>query len=135
MHDVLRRIQHADDANQVVADLERSGRITQEEKAEVERMLADFWSIPETHDWFAPSLKSLNEVAIYTPEGDSYVPDRVVFDKGNVLVIDYKFGVPNAQHHRQVLYYKQLIEQMGYSVSAYLCYVPHKHVVSVTVPN
>ncbi len=135
MHDVLRHIRHFDDANHVVADLERTGRITQDEKTEVERMLADFWLIPETREWFAPTLKSLNEVAIFTPEGDSYVPDRVVFDKDNVLVIDYKFGVPNKQHHRQVLHYKQLIEQMGYSVAAYLCYVPNKQVVSVTVPT
>jgi ATP-dependent exoDNAse (exonuclease V) beta subunit len=135
MHDVLRHIRNFNDGNQVVADLERIGRITQEEKVEVERMLADFWTIPETGDWFAPSLKSLNEVAIFTPDGDSYVPDRVVFDTENVLVIDYKFGAPHPQHHRQVLHYKQLIEQMGFTVAAYLCYVPNKQVVCLTASS
>jgi hypothetical protein len=135
MHDVLRHIRHFNDGNQVVADLERLGRITQEEKVEVERMLADFWTIPETSDWFAPSLKSLNEVAIFTPDGDSYVPDRVVFNTDNVLVIDYKFGAPHPQHHRQVLHYKQLIEQMGFTVAAYLCYVPNKQVVRVAASS
>lgn len=135
MHDVLRHIHQVDDEKRVMSELEQSGRITIEEKCEIERMLADFWSIPETQDWFSPSLKSLNEVTIFTPEGDSYVPDRVVFDKEKVLVIDYKFGIPQPQHHQQVLHYKQLIEQMGYEATAYLCYVPTKQVVTVTTAS
>ena len=52
-----------------------------------------------------------------------------------ILVIDYKFGAPHPQHHRQVLNYKQLIEQMGFTVAAYLCYVPNKQVVRVAASS
>jgi len=131
MHDVLRRIHSRDDSRFVLNDLEREGHITEQEKAAIEEMLVDFWSIPETSQWFDPAFRSRNELPILTPEGESYIPDRVVFSHNEVLVVDYKFGTYRASHRHQVLTYKKLIESMGYQVSAFLCYVPEKNVLPV----
>jgi len=115
----------------VVADMERSGHITEDEKANVNRMLENFWAISETKNWFAPHVKTLNETPIFTPEGNTYIPDRVVIENGKATIIDYKFGQEKPKYRRQVLNYKQLVEEMGYSVSAFLCYVEQNRVEEV----
>ncbi|MBB3188283.1 UvrD-helicase domain-containing protein [Microbacter margulisiae] len=132
MHDVLRRIRHIDDGNKVIAELERSGKISQEEKEEIENMLKEFWTIPETSQWFDPALRAQNETAILIPGESSYIPDRVVFDHQNATIIDYKFGMPHPSHHRQVLQYKRLLEEMGFTAQAFLCYVPDRNVIRVS---
>jgi len=131
MHEVLRNIRHAGDESRVVADMERSGHITEDEKANVNRMLENFWAISETKNWFAPHVKTLNETPIFTPEGNTYIPDRVVIENGKATIIDYKFGQEKPKYRRQVLNYKQLVEEMGYSVSAFLCYVEQNRVEEV----
>ncbi|MGC9150320.1 MAG: UvrD-helicase domain-containing protein [Microbacter sp.] len=135
MHDVLRRLHSHEDAQRVMNDLEREGHVTEQEKKEIERMLSDFWSIPETAQWFDPALRSRNELPVLTPEGHSYVPDRVVFNDNHVVVVDYKFGAYHVSHRHQVITYKTLIEAMGYRVTAFLCYVPEKKVVQVFSSN
>lgn len=131
MHEVLRNIRHIGDETRVVADMERSGRITEEEKAVINRMLDNFWTISQTKDWFAPNVKILTETPIFTPEGDTYIPDRVVIEGNKATIIDYKFGKEQNKYHRQVLNYKKLVTGMGYAVSAFLCYVEQNRVEEV----
>ena len=86
-------------------------------------MFATFWQIEGIRAFFAPGLRILNETPIFTPDGKTYVPDRVVFADGHATIIDYKFGHEQPRYRQQVRNYKKLVEKMGYTATAYLCYV------------
>ena len=86
-------------------------------------MFNRFWKIEGIRPFFAPGLRILNETSIFTPDGKTYVPDRVVLSDGHATIIDYKFGHEQPRYRQQVLNYKELVEKMGYPATAYLCYV------------
>ena len=83
--------------------------------------------------WFEPGLPVRTEAEILLPGGSIVRPDRIVFDRGDVCVIDYKFGnVTSEKHRRQVLRYMECLSDMGYpSVKGFLWYVALNRVEEV----
>ena len=75
----------------------------------------------------------LNEIQILQPKGAFSRPDRVMINKDEVIVIDYKFGEKeNSKYIRQVKYYINQIQKMGYkNVRGYICYITLGKVVEV----
>ena len=51
-------------------------------------------------------------------------PDRVMTDGKRMVVVDFKFGAPRAEHHFQVAEYMRLLVSMGHDdVKGYIWYV------------
>jgi len=132
MHDILKQITHKSDQQNAIADLVRSGRISEEESKTVEEELQHFWNMPETENWFSTDTRVLNETTILIPTGEQYRPDRVVIRGNEATIIDYKFGDKESKTYlQQVQQYMNLIAEMGYSTSGFVCYVSLKKVVQV----
>ena len=110
-------------------DLER---ILHQENAETAGFLRD--RVLARKDWFSPDLKVLNEASIIDSYGNTYRPDRVVIDgKGEVSIIDFKFGEEEDRYRSQVSHYMSLFRKMGYErVRGYLWYVYTDKVEEVT---
>ena len=71
--------------------------------------------------------KVIKEQEILTPEGESYRPDRVVCYDEVTYVVDFKTGMANDKHSKQVLLYMKLMEEMGYpEVTGYILYLGEK---------
>ncbi|MCL2167554.1 MAG: UvrD-helicase domain-containing protein [Lentimicrobiaceae bacterium] len=64
--------------------------------------------------YFDPHVKVMNETSILFPNGNLLRPDRVVFLKDKVVVIDYKTGESHASHKEQIDQYCDAIRAMGY---------------------
>lgn len=124
MHDMLRHITRKSDQANALRAMIREGRINESESERVVQEMTKCWNLPETESWFADDACILNETTILTPTGEQYRPDRVVI-KGNLAtVVDYKFGVKESKTHiLQVKQYMNLIAQMGYETSGFVCYV------------
>jgi ATP-dependent exoDNAse (exonuclease V) beta subunit len=132
MHDILKQITHKSDQQNAIADLVRSGRISEEESKTVEEELQHFWNMPETESWFSSDARVLNETTILIPTGEQYRPDRVVIRGNEATIIDYKFGDKESKtYQQQVKQYMNLIAEMGYTTSGFVCYVSLKKVESV----
>lgn len=132
MHDILKQITHKSDQQNAIADLVRSGRISEEESKTVEDELQHFWNMPETESWFSPDARVLNETTILIPTGEQYRPDRVVIRGNEATIVDYKFGDKESKTYlQQVQQYMNLIAEMGYSTSGFVCYVSLKKVERV----
>jgi len=132
MHDILKQITHKSDQQKAIADLVRSGRISEEESKMVAEELQHFWNMPETESWFTADAQVLNETTILIPTGEQYRPDRVVIRGNDAIIIDYKFGDKESETYlQQVKQYMNLITQMGYATSGYVCYVSLKKVEKV----
>jgi len=132
MHDILHQITTKADQPKAIADLVYSGRISMDESHIVETELQHFWNLPETENWFAADVRVLNETTILIPTGEQYRPDRVVIRGNEATIIDYKFGDKESKTYRQqVKRYMDLIGEMGYQTSGYVCYVSLKKVEKV----
>ncbi|MBO7602935.1 MAG: UvrD-helicase domain-containing protein [Bacteroidales bacterium] len=84
-------------------------------------------------EWFAPGLRSRNEVSVFGADGTLHRPDRVVErEDGGIDIIDYKFGAEHPSYIRQVRRYMDLYRKMGYeNVRGYVWYVPEDKVVKL----
>jgi len=132
MHDILRQITTKTDQPKAILDMVLSGRISVEESKIVEQEIQLFWDLPETENWFASDVRVLNETTILIPTGEQYRPDRVVIRDKEATVVDYKFGDKESNKYRQqVKRYMDLISEMGYQTSGYVCYVSLKKVERV----
>ena len=124
MHRILSDVRAASDLPKAVERALRRGDLGQAERAETEaRLAAAIAAAPA--EWFpADGSRVLNEATVLIPgEGDRR-PDRVVrTEDGGAIVVDFKFGAPDAKYRRQVRRYMQLFEAMGYApVRGYLWY-------------
>lgn len=130
LHEILSRVSVPSDLPHAVESARRKGLLRGEEAAEaLSTLSAALSSISERYPlWFSPEVTILNERAIIRGDGAVFRPDRIVVDpSGNVTVIDYKFGTPEAgelsRYRKQIGRYAALLRGMGYaSVSAHLWY-------------
>jgi ATP-dependent exoDNAse (exonuclease V) beta subunit len=124
MHDILKQITHKSDQEKAIADMIREGRISVKESETVVEEMEKFWDLAEVPDWFADDARVLNETTILIPSGEQYRPDRVVIRGRMATIIDYKFGDKESKSYlQQVKQYMNLITEMGYQTSGYVCYV------------
>jgi len=132
MHDILKQITHKSDQPKAIRDLVLSGRISEEESKTVVEEMQHFWNLPDTEKWFADDVRVLNETTILIPTGEQYRPDRVVIKGKEATIVDYKFGEKESKTYlQQVRQYMNLIAEMGYQTSGYVCYVSLKKVEKV----
>ena len=130
LHEILSQVLVPSDLTRAVESARRKGLLWGEEAAEALATLsAALTGISERYpQWFSPEVTVLNERAIIRGDGAVFRPDRIVVDpSGNVTVIDYKFGTPEAgelaRYRKQIARYAALLRGMGYaSVSAHLWY-------------
>jgi predicted Ser/Thr protein kinase len=81
---------------------------------------------------FEKGLIIKNESEIITDNGELFRPDRVVINGKKAVIIDYKTGGEKSSHKKQVIQYGELLQKMGYEVTAKLVvYIEEERVVSV----
>jgi len=132
MHDILRQITHKSDQPKAILEMVLSGRISEAESKTVEEEMQHFWNLPETNSWFASDVRILNETAILIPTGEQYRPDRVIINGNNATIVDYKFGDKESKNYiQQVKRYMDLIAEMGYQSTGFVCYVSLRKVVEI----
>ena len=131
LHDVLSRINTAEDLHDSVNLSVLAGDITEAESGEVETLLAERLVEVSGRGWYNGG-DVLNEVSLIDTDGRIYRPDRVVLRDGKVLIIDYKFGEADNRYVIQLRKYADIWHKMGYSdIEAYLWYVLHGDIVEV----
>lgn len=132
MHEVFESIATSGDIAHAVNKLVLEGKITENERRELEERTLRVISDPKINDWFKPGLKIMNEAEILTAEGTAKRPDRVIIMDDKVIVVDFKFGVEKREYLNQVNNYRRLLLDMGYPrVDAFLWYVDNNKIISV----
>lgn len=128
MHEVMSQIEYKEDAPQVLQDMKHQGRITEQQRLELQKLLDKAFATPQVEEWFSHQWKQvITERALLTTEGNIRIPDRVLVSDTETIVIDFKFGKERPEYHAQILEYAQLLSSMknpSYPpVQAYLYYV------------
>ena len=135
MHDILSNIETKADIRKAIMDKETAGEIDHRESIELTEQLEQLLELPEAAKWFDGSMRVLNEMEILYGNGQSYRPDRIMFNGEQAIVVDYKSGEKENPHDRQqVKKYMSLIQEAGYPcVTGYLCYIQLNRIVPVEI--
>ena len=130
LHQLFAQIHTVSDIPAVLKRFEFEGILYNEDisaeelKAMIEERLAD----NRVAAWFSDKWQLYNECKIIGTDENGNLqehrPDRVMTDGKETIVVDFKFGVPREEYHRQVASYMQLLSDMGHTnVSGFLWYV------------
>ncbi len=133
MHEIVSKVETLEDIGKALDEYYISGDITTDQKTELAGRLEDYLSDPVVASWYSGEYKVLNEVQILQPKGSFSRPDRVMINKEEVIVIDYKFGEKEDKKYiRQIKYYADQIRKMGYKdVKGYICYITLGKVIEI----
>jgi ATP-dependent exoDNAse (exonuclease V) beta subunit len=124
VHEALSRILHSSDLEFVVNSCAKDFELSETQVDDLTRVLNKVIEHPNLSIYFSGRVDVKSEAEILTPSGSVYRPDRVIIDRNEVVIIDYKTGNPSAFHHQQVKDYADLLKNMGYLVK-------EKHLVYV----
>ena len=95
----------------------------------LQKLITDRLNDPRVASWYSDRWTLFNECSILklntlTDKVEERRPDRVMFDGNEMIVVDYKFGVPKEEHLSQVKEYMNLLSEMGYkNITGYLWYL------------
>jgi hypothetical protein len=125
LHDIVRTMVTIADLEHGLSTMITEGKLSEDERTHIIDMVQRAFENPVVSQWFTPGLEVKTEAEILLPDGSIARPDRIVFDNGQVQVIDYKFGeFESEKDRRQVLRYCDQLHKMGYtSVKGFLWYV------------
>lgn len=142
LHNLFSKIHTTADIGSVIRQLEFDG-VLYDSDITAERMretLAKRLADKRVADWFSPRWTLFNECSILfiDPETDTLVerrPDRVITDGKEIKVIDFKFGKPHDDYHRQVREYMRLLRSMNSEakISGYLWFVYSNRIEEVAI--
>jgi ATP-dependent exoDNAse (exonuclease V) beta subunit len=132
IHDTLAAIRTKEDISDIVAkqalvnmlDEEQSDLLLNRVKATVNHELLK--------DYFSENVELKPESGILTPNGDVFRPDRVIFNKDETIILEFKTGLPKPGHEIQLNNYGEILLQMGYpGIKKLLVYLDE----TITVKN
>jgi len=104
-----------------------TGEISGSEKEEYLKTVTEIVAHHELTSFYLEGLDIKNEQTIINENGVILRPDRLVFGKNQVSVIDYKTGSRNPNHKQQILEYADALTGMGYSIkNKILVYISDK---------
>jgi ATP-dependent exoDNAse (exonuclease V) beta subunit len=117
IHSLLGDIYHESDISLAISKHLQNGSLQQEDAKSVEGLLKKVVQHNSLKNFFAKDVISKNEINILTNDGDTSRPDKLVFDKNKVSILDYKTGAPEENHKLQLIHYSEILTKMGYEVS------------------
>ncbi len=130
LHYIFSQIKIEDDLSTVICEMHEQGVLrTEAQMREVESLARRGLSTPTVKSWFNADMQHFNECNVLTRQADGSTkvlrPDRVIMDEERVVVVDFKFGKPNEEYHKQVKEYMDYMQQMYpmKTVEGYLWYV------------
>ena len=131
LHNVLSNITTIADVDDALKKLENEGVLYDENISfeKISSMLRKRLSSPRVADWYSGKWEVFNECTILSLDSSTGLviekrPDRVMRNGDEVIVVDFKFGKENDDYRKQVRFYMEKLEEMGYNnVKGVLWYV------------
>jgi ATP-dependent exoDNAse (exonuclease V) beta subunit len=132
IHTVLSRIQTAEDLEPALLSVLGEGLINTDEMSNIRTLLSGLLNHETLKPFFAAGVRARNEAEILVSGGTAFRPDRIIYDAGKTIILDYKTGKETPSHHEQVENYASILKEMGeINVEKYLVYTDEMKVVKV----
>ncbi|MBL0063708.1 MAG: UvrD-helicase domain-containing protein [Bacteroidetes bacterium] len=133
VHDILSRIRKPEEVEKAVQAVIYEGIISEKEKEILVKQIEELLEMKEIAGFFDSSWEFMNEREIILPDGRLLRPDRVIYNKTETKIIDFKTGKKQKSHADHVNEYSNTFSQMSYpGIRKFLVYIAEKEVVEVT---
>lgn len=124
LHALLQAANKAEDIASGIAALSASGMLNPEAASQLIATIRQMAGEPPLAHLFSGDYTAIAERDILAQDGQIHRPDRIALSESETLVVDFKFGRPQASHSRQVARYCQLLQELGYArPQGYLWYL------------
>ena len=139
LHRIFSTIRTTADIDSALKRLQLEGILYDEEVTaeKISSMLRKRLQNARVADWFSDRWTLFNECTILSVEKDEVIerrPDRVMTNGKEWVVVDFKFGKPKDDYHKQVREYMQLLVNMGHTdIKGYLWFVYSNKIEEVTL--
>jgi len=132
IHQVLSKIETTADTEKQIYLLQQEGLLSEKDITEVRDQIRQVLGNKQVLSWFDGSYSVKTECPILTSTGHKYQPDRVMLKGQEAIVIDFKTGAVNNSHVGQIKKYRELLREMGYTVTGtYLLYTKQNRVEEI----
>ncbi len=132
IHNMLDGIEHLNDVINVVQKQIVLGTLPEEDRAIYEDKLKEIITHPDLVSYFSEENEIQNETEICLSTGEVVRPDKIVFNKQQATIIDYKTGKPSSQNKQQMVGYINAVKDLGYkNVAGILFYTETLQAVNV----
>jgi len=115
VHNMLAKVQFAEDVDRVVEQYRLGGLIDEKEASKIRLLLESVVQHPGLKHYFSMGLLVKNETELLDENGKMHRPDRVVIGGDELCVIDYKTGSKSESHKKQISSYADAFGKLGYS--------------------
>ena len=117
LHEIMANIIIEKDIEQIVLKYEQQGILDEIQTKQIEESINKVVYHPELKKYFSDDVVVFNEREIVAQDNQIIIPDRLVFNsKNDVVIIDYKTGKPSKSYHQQLLKYEQVLKLMNFNV-------------------
>ena len=121
--------------NEIESILEKFTKENFIEKEFESRLKMDLISIFENHNYknlLEDNISVLSEQKIISSNFETKVPDKIIYKKNEIIVVDFKTGLKSKKHIKQVSEYVRVLSQMELkSVKGYLFYTSNLELLQV----
>ena len=124
IHELISKIDYADELETVMEDAYFQGEITAEEKEQFLQLFDQLVQSSSLTPYFSRDFSVLNEQDIMLPKAKIIRPDRLVYNQEKVAIIDYKTGAKKDEDRIQVQEYAHWVTTIfERPTTAYLVYL------------
>ncbi len=133
MHEIFSLIETDKDIDNAILKMKTAGKITDKDAKSIKIRIEKLFEDEEIKSWFSADWEVKAEKEILTRFGDTKIPDRVISNEKEIIVIDYKFGQKRSVHKKQVKHYMKLIEDIekNKSIKGFLLYADNGEILQV----
>lgn len=126
-HDLVSEIHSKEEIPSVISKGIQTGNLEIQFKKQLSQELNELFNNETYTSLFSNAIDILDEQSIIISEAEELRPDKIILHENATYIIDYKTGVPNSKHQKQVETYKHALENLGFkNVSCYLYYTSLK---------
>lgn len=117
IHEMMAEIITKNDVEKVVYRYEQQGVLPQEKSFEVIKDMQRIVNHSNLKEYFSEEVTVFNEREIVDVDNQIIIPDRLIFNQKNeVVIVDYKTGKPSKTYHQQLLKYERVLKSMNIEV-------------------
>ncbi len=116
LHDILARIHCREDIERIFSETVSSMPIPVHLQQQYKKAIIAIIEHPQLKQFFGLQINAKNEIELLDTDGSVLRPDRLIFSKNGVTLMDYKTGKFVESHKRQLEKYAYVLQRMGYVV-------------------
>ncbi|WKD85583.1 RecBCD enzyme subunit RecB [Polaribacter huanghezhanensis] len=118
VHEMLSKVLVKEDVEKVIQHYLQQGFLNSENSEKLKKLLLEVVHHPKLENYYSEEVVVFNEREIVSKENHIFIPDRLVFNSENeVIIIDYKTGKPAKEYHQQLISYEDVLLSMDLKVT------------------